>query len=106
MKSPLFASFAVYCLALEPFITPKEHGEALYARYENLSCAACHGQNAEGKTLGYYERKRKLEAIHAPKLANMSPSELKKGLSRHGFGPPYYLSDSEIDALAIYLSDR
>jgi mono/diheme cytochrome c family protein len=98
-----------FCAAIafgaEPFITAREYGQALYERYESLSCADCHGQNAEGKTLAYYEKKRKLEAIHAPALQNLSREALKNGLARHGFGPPYYMSDSEIDALAAYLSE-
>ncbi|MDR0663980.1 MAG: cytochrome c [Helicobacteraceae bacterium] len=89
----------------EPFITTKEYGEAIYKRYETLSCADCHGESAEGKTLAYYERKRKLEAIYAPKLRNLRGDELKKGISKHGFGPSYYLSDDEFKALAAYLKD-
>jgi hypothetical protein len=91
--------------AAEPFITPREYGAAIYNDYESLACVVCHGRNAEGKTLAYYERKRKSEAVFAPPLKNLGESALKKGLLRHGFGPPYYLSDSELNALSVYLRE-
>ncbi|MDR2151812.1 MAG: cytochrome c [Helicobacteraceae bacterium] len=97
--------FAVVVFGDESFITIKEYGEAIYKRYEKLSCVDCHGQNAEGKTLAYYERKRKLEAIVAPKIRNLTSEELKNGLRKHSFGPSYYLSDAEIEALAAYLAN-
>jgi mono/diheme cytochrome c family protein len=98
--------FAVCAFGGEPFITIKEYGKALYNSYDNLSCAACHGEKAEGKILARYERNQKIETIAAPSLKQYSAEDLKKGLAKHGFGPPFYPSDTELDALETYLMNE
>lgn len=76
----------------------------LYRMTESTSCAACHGDAAEGKPLGSYNVKRGKKTIVAPALINMSAEAIRNGLENHNFGPPFYLSDEEILALSVWLS--
>ncbi|GHV03305.1 hypothetical protein AGMMS50229_02050 [Campylobacterota bacterium] len=103
VSAPLFALAAVWLSANESFITEFEYGQKLYLATESIACATCHGENGGGKTLAAYERKRTAQTIAAPAIAGFEASAIKRGLSRHGFGPPYHLSDSEIAAIAEYL---
>ena len=99
----LFALAAARLLADESFITEFEYGQKLYLATESIACATCHGEKGGGKTLAAYERKRTAQTIAAPAIAGFEANAIKRGLSKHGFGPPYRLSDSEIAAIAKYL---
>lgn len=85
------------------FLTPKEHGEMVYREPRGVSCAKCHGKNAEGRVIANYTQKKEPKTLFAPPLGNLSTEALKAGIKNHNFGPPYHLSDEEYQNLETYL---
>ncbi|MDR3347830.1 MAG: cytochrome c [Helicobacteraceae bacterium] len=99
----VFLLFSGMLFAKESFITPIERGEMLYHTNGGISCAVCHGASGNGQTLASYTRKGIAEAIVAPSLIGLRFEAVKKGITKHRFGPQYRLSDSEIEAITLYL---
>lgn len=90
------------------FITVKEYGQMLFNSPRSLSCVACHGKEARGKSIGKYINKhgKKIEVL-APNIRNKSHVDLSRGISNHkGFVPKYFLTNDELIAIAQFLKDK
>jgi len=54
-----------------------------------------------------YKEDGKIKSLRGPNISNKSIKELKKRLfKRHKVMPTYFLTDSEIEALAYFLSNK
>ncbi len=94
-------------LAETSFITPEEYAQQLYNNPRGISCAACHGNNGEGKLIANYVHKGEFKSFSAPSINNLEYSQFSKGLNKRKRGMPrYYLTQNEIKALYFYLKNR
>jgi mono/diheme cytochrome c family protein len=91
----------------DSFITNEEYAKMLYENPRGISCAKCHGENADGKKITFYTDKngKKVE-IFAPSIKNISFKKLKHRLKddKYSLMPRYdYLTEEEIKTLHKYL---
>jgi len=94
----------------EWFITKLEYGKMLYNNPRGISCAKCHGNNAEGKTIAKYyitnNNQKILKIIKSPNIQNISFEKFKQKLfhKKLSIMPKYnYLTDKEISAIYLYI---
>ncbi len=92
------------------FITKLEYGKMLYNNPRGISCAKCHGENAQGKVIAkYYIKKKKekvLKILKAPDITNVSFEKFQKKLFHKQLSvmPKYdYLTNKEINAIYLYI---
>nr|WP_181882214.1 cytochrome c [Helicobacter aurati] len=91
----------------ETFITQQEYGKQLYNNPRGISCKSCHGEFGKGQQLAQYKHKGKLQEIYAPDITELDISRFKKKLySNRGVMPKYYLTDSEIEAIYEYITQK
>ncbi len=82
----------------------------LYNNPRGISCAKCHGENAQGKIIAKYyiiKNKRKiLKILKAPDITNISFENFQKKLfhKKLSIMPKYdYLTNKEISAIYLYI---
>jgi len=92
------------------FITKLEYGKMLYNNPRGISCAKCHGENAQGKIIAKYyiikNNKKILKIIKAPNIQNVPFEKFKKKLFHKYLSvmPKYnYLTNQEINAIYLYI---
>ena len=108
MKSIFFLFFASILIGGDDsFITQYEYGQMLYNNPRGIGCVHCHGKDGSGALIAKYKDDGKTKSLRGPNIRNKSIKELKKSLfKRHKVMPTYFLTDSEIEALAYFLSNR
>jgi len=110
----------------EWFITNLEYGKMLYNNPRGISCAKCHGNKGEGKTVTSFINSRgKKIIIKTSPFKNLTFEKLKKALF-HDYNikkiikkhpnsplkyiiimPKYdYLTDNEIKTILLYLKSK
>ncbi len=107
MKKTLFALITtISCGYADSFINNFEYGEMLYKNPRGIGCDKCHGKYGEGSTLGSYTKNKKLIKIVAPNISKTTAIDIKTSLKQNrkrSVMPEYFLTDSEVEALAYYL---
>lgn len=104
MKYILFLILASSLFSESSFITPMEYASSLYKNPRGIGCNKCHGENGEGKLIATYVHKGKKKSFEGPIINNTSYEKFYKALSVRKRGMPrYFLTDSEIKALYLYL---
>ncbi len=101
----------VFLLAKENwFITKLEYGKMLYHNPRGISCAKCHGENAQGKVIARYyitkNNQKILKTIKAPDITNIDFDTFQKKLfhKKLSIMPKYnYLTPQEISAIYLYI---
>ena len=101
----------VFLLAKENwFITKREYGKMLYHNPRGISCAKCHGENAQGKIIARYyiikNHQKILKTIKAPNITNFNFETFQKKLfhKKLSIMPKYnYLTPQEISAIYLYI---
>ncbi len=108
MKTILFFSLFLYLLyAEESFITQFEYGKMLYENPRGIGCVHCHGLEGEGLEVASYKNKKgDIQILKGGAINNLNyehfAAALKKG---NRIMPRYYLEDSEIRAIYLYLNE-
>ena len=108
MRIVFFIFFALILMSADDsFITQYEYGEMLYNNPRGIGCVHCHGKNGRGALITKYKESGKTKSLRGPNIRNVGLKELKKSLfKRHRVMPTYFLTDSEIKALAYFLSNK
>jgi len=101
----LLLLFTLFYSLNADFISKYEYGKMLYENPRGISCKKCHGDTAKERCIAIIKKGDKNIDVTAPAIRNISKESLKKGLKkgRH-FMPLYKMTDSEIDALYIFLN--
>ncbi|RAX58142.1 hypothetical protein CCZ01_03455 [Helicobacter monodelphidis] len=90
----------------ESFITQFEYGRMLYENPRGIGCVSCHGLEGEGREIAIYHNKKGMQILSGGVINNLDYSQfastLKKGTR---VMPRYYLEDSEIRAIHLYLKE-
>ena len=93
--------------ATESFISEYEYGEMLYANPRGVSCAECHGDAGEGKSIVHYEDIHGKQELRGSDIRNSSLSSMIDALNTyHKVMPRYYLTDDEVEAIYKYLQKK
>lgn len=107
MKKTLFALITTISYGYaDSFINNFEYGEMLYKNPRGIGCDKCHGKYGEGSTIGSYVKNNKTIKIIAPNISKTSAADIKISLKQNrkrSVMPEYFLTDSEVEALAYYL---
>ena len=91
----------------EDFISHYEYGEMLYANPRGVSCAQCHGKDAEGKTIVEYRDIHGKQALKGADIRKKTVDEMIIAVnSYHKIMPRYYLTDEEVKAIFDYLQKK
>ena len=102
----LFITF-LFIKADDSFITEYEYGQMLYNNPRGIGCVHCHGKDGSGALIAKYKEDGKTKSLRGPNIRNTTIKELKKSLfKRHRVMPTYFLTDSEIEALSYFLSNK
>jgi len=79
----------------------------LYNNPRGIGCVHCHGKDGKGALIAKYKDNGKMKSLRGPNIRNVGLKELKRSLfKRHRVMPTYFLTDSEIKALAYFLSSK
>jgi len=104
----IFIPFILF--SKEWFITKLEYGKMLYNNPRGISCAKCHGQNAQGKVIAKYfikkHNKKILKIVKTPNIQNINFEKFKKKLfhKKLSIMPRYnYLTNKEINTIYFYI---
>jgi len=107
MKKSLFALAIAFSFGhADSFINNYEYGEMLYKNPRGIGCDKCHGKYGEGSLVGTYTKHDKTIKIAAPNISKSTPADIKSSLKfskKRSVMPEYFLTDSEVEALAHYL---
>ena len=108
MKNLFFIFFvSIFIKADDSFITQYEYGEMLYNNPRGIGCVHCHGKDGSGALIAKYKENGKIKSLRGPNIRNKTIKELKKSLfKRHRVMPTYFLTDTEIEALSYFLSNK
>lgn len=100
-----FLSCVCMIRAEESFITQFEYGKMLYENPRGIGCMHCHGLEGEGKEVARYKTKKgTIQVLRGIQINNLNYERFKKGLEGNNrVMPRYYLTDSEIKAIHLYL---
>jgi mono/diheme cytochrome c family protein len=103
----LFSLSISYLFAESRFISPLEYASQLYKNPRGIGCQHCHGDNGEGKVVANYIHKGKGKEFGGAMINELSFDVLYKALNKSNRGMPrYYLTDKEIEALYLFLSQE
>lgn len=94
-------------MAGEDFISDFEYGQMLYKNPRGISCAACHGENGEGKEIvSYRDDENQTIVIRGVDIRSHSLAEIEVIVARnHPVMPKYYLTEEEVRAIYEYLQE-
>ena len=108
MRIVFFLFFILLSMkADDSFITQYEYGQMLYNNPRGIGCVHCHGKDGSGTLIAKYKEGGKIKSLRGPNIRNKDIKELKKSLfKRHKIMPTYFLTDSEIEALVYFLSNK
>jgi len=98
----------LYIFAEGDFITDFEYGMMLYNNPRGISCASCHGELGEGKTIvEYFDNDGKVVTIEGVDIRDKTLREISKTVARnHPIMPKYYLTQEEIKAIHYYIQRK
>jgi hypothetical protein len=105
-KLLILTIFAIFSLAEQSFITPREYGEMLYQNPRGIGCHKCHGLKGERNVIVKYSHKKKDKEIVAPSINSMKFDEFSKVFKenqKRDIMPRYFLTNQEIRTLFVYL---
>ena len=89
------------------FITQEEYAQQLYHNPRGIGCDLCHGQKGEGKLIAHFKEKNQQRSFVGPAIDIISYEQFSAALNKRKRGMPrYFLTDSEIQALYSYVSNK
>jgi mono/diheme cytochrome c family protein len=90
----------------EDFISDFEYGQMLYQNPRGISCAACHGEEGEGKEIVSYRENNETVIIKGVDIRESTLPEIEAVVARnHPVMPKYYLTHEEVKAIYHYLQE-
>ena len=106
MKNLFFIFFvSLFVKADDSFITQYEYGQMLYNNPRGIGCVHCHGKDGKGTLIAKYKEDGEVKSLHGPNIRNVSINDLRENLfKRHKIMPTYFLTNSELEALAYFLN--
>jgi len=91
----------------ESFITDYEYGEMLYSNPRGVSCAECHGDSGEGKSIVHYQDIHGKKELRGSDIRKSTLSRMILALNTyHEIMPRYYLTDDEVETIYKYLRKK
>ena len=92
-------------LAEETFTTQFEYGKMLYENPRGIGCHHCHGPEGQGQEVARYQNKKGMQQIiQGGAIHSLSIEQFKHALEDSTrIMPRYYLTDTEIRAIHLYL---
>jgi len=93
--------------AQEDFISHYEYGQMLYENPRGVSCAQCHGESGEGRTIVEYRDIHGKQALEGSDIRQNTLEEMIKSVNTyHKIMPRYYLTDEEVKAIYDYIQKK
>jgi mono/diheme cytochrome c family protein len=103
----LFFILPLCLCAQEDFISHYEYGEMLYNNPRGVSCAQCHGEKGEGKTIVEFRDIHGAQALKGPDIRLKSLRQMIESVNAyHPVMPRYYLTGKEVKAIYDYLQKK
>ncbi|MCF6244111.1 MAG: cytochrome c [Sulfurovum sp.] len=91
----------------ESFITDYEYGEMLYSNPRGVSCAECHGDSGQGKSIVHYQDIHGNQELRGSDIRTSTLAQMIAALNGyHEIMPRYYLTDDEVEAMYKYLQKK
>jgi len=88
----------------DSFISHDEYGQMLYQNPRGISCASCHGDVGQGKTIVSYTNSKGKFEIKGSDIRDKTLDEIVLAVSSsHKVMPRYYLTKNEAKAIYDYL---
>ena len=107
MMKRLLLTIPLLLSAQEDFISHYEYGEMLYNNPRGVSCAQCHGESGEGKTIVEFRDIHGKQALKGPDIRLEGLEQMINSInSYHPVMPRYYLTDEEVKAIYDYLHKK
>jgi len=107
MLKRLLLIFPLLLGAEEDFISHYEYGQMLYNNPRGVSCAQCHGESGEGKTIVEFRDIHGKQALKGPDIRMNTLKEMIDSVNTyHPVMPRYYLTDEEVKAIYDYLQEK
>jgi mono/diheme cytochrome c family protein len=107
MLKRLLLTVPLLLCAQEDFISHYEYGQMLYNNPRGVSCAQCHGESGEGKTIVEFRDIHGKQALKGPDIRLESLERMIYSVnSYHPVMPRYYLTDEEVKAIYDYLQEK
>lgn len=86
------------------FISPLEYASQLYKNPRGIGCHNCHGENGEGKLVAKYTHKGEKREFRGSAISKLDYDVFYRALNKRTRGMPrYYLTDTEVQALYLFL---
>ena len=107
MKLLFWMLLPLMLLAQEDFISHYEYGQMLYENPRGVSCAQCHGDSGEGRTIVEYRDIHGKQALEGSDIRQNTLEEMIKSVNTyHKIMPRYYLTDEEVKAIYDYIQKK
>ena len=104
MKYLIILILPILLFAKTSFITPIEYASSLYKNPRGIGCHLCHGENGEGKIVATYTHKKVKKSFGGSAINKVKYDTFYKTLNKRTRGMPrYFLTNTEIQALYLYL---
>jgi len=88
----------------DSFITLEEYARQLYYNPRGIGCHHCHGEKGAGLTVATYTHRKEQHVFAGPAITKTGFDAFDKALNSRVRGMPrYFLTQSEIRALYVYL---